>query len=48
MADAHFLYIVMAVVLFGLVSWAIAVNIWAPRRAPVLPSPDPPPPGTAK
>jgi hypothetical protein len=48
MADAHFLYIVMAVVLFGLVSWVIAVNIWAPRRAPVPPPADPPTPGTTQ
>jgi hypothetical protein len=45
MADAHFLYVTMAVVLVGLVSWVIAVNICAPRRAAVPPilSPSPPP-----
>ena len=42
MADAHFLYIVMAVVLVGLVGWVVAVNIWAPRREPAALAPAPP------
>ncbi len=43
MADAHFLYMVMAVVLVGLASFVIAVNIWAPRREAAAPPPAPPP-----
>jgi hypothetical protein len=34
MPDPHFLYVVMAVVVTGLIGWVVAVNVWAPKRTP--------------
>jgi hypothetical protein len=43
MPDPHFLYVVMAVVVTGLIGWVVAVNVWAPKRtqAPLSNAPAP-------